>query len=189
MQSEKKFTKYLKAKDDPHQLRRGLNNLIKQGLGNDYKSVTYFAEALIILNINTVPSKETLIRILEREQESINADIGDELISALCRWLRFKPVSKSKVELKTPQTKPRSAVRMFVQQHGSDSDGQSDSEQDTHFKNMVQQMIEKKKKTSTKHRVESDDHVLKKLVSQGNKLKDEHLNHLFIVMVRKSERK
>jgi hypothetical protein len=33
---------------------------------------------------------------------------------------------------------------------------------------MVQQMIEKKK-TTTKHRVESDDHILEKLVSQGNK--------------------
>ncbi len=59
MQSEKKFTKYLKAKDDNDQLRRGLNNLIKQGLGNDYKSVTYLAEALIILGINTITSKET----------------------------------------------------------------------------------------------------------------------------------
>ena len=86
MQSEKKFTKYLKAKDDNDQLRRGLNNLIKQGLGNDYKSVIYLAEALIILGINTIPSKETLMHFLEREQDSINADIGDELLSVLCKW-------------------------------------------------------------------------------------------------------
>ncbi len=67
------------------------------------------------------------------------------------------------MELKTPQTKPRSGLKMYpVQQHGSDSDGQSDSEQDTDFKNMVQQMVEKKK-TTTKHRVESDDHDLKKI--------------------------
>jgi hypothetical protein len=66
-----------------------------------------------------------------------------------------------------------------VQQHGSDSDGQSDSGQDTDFKNMVQQMIEKKKITP-KDRVESDDHVLKKLVSQGNKVKDDHLEALVL---------
>ena len=167
MQSEKKFTKHLKAKDDNDQLLRGLNNLIKQGLGNDYKSVIYLAEALIILGVNTIPAKETFMHFLESEQDSINADIGDELLSVLCKWLRFKPISKSKVELKTPQTKPRSGLKMYpVQQHGSDSDGQSDSEQNTDFKNMVQQMIEKKK-TKTKHRVESDDHILKKLVSQG----------------------
>ncbi len=86
MQSEKKFTKYLKAKDDNDQLRSGLNNLIKQGPGNDYKSVIYLAEALIILGINAIPSKETLMHFLEREQDSINADIGDELLSVLCKW-------------------------------------------------------------------------------------------------------
>jgi hypothetical protein len=42
-------------KDNNDRLRRGLNYLIKQGLGDEYKSVTDLAEALIILNINTIP--------------------------------------------------------------------------------------------------------------------------------------
>ncbi len=33
------ITKYLKAKDDSDQLRRALNNLIRQELGVGYKSV------------------------------------------------------------------------------------------------------------------------------------------------------
>jgi hypothetical protein len=68
MQSDKKFTRYMKAKDDNDQLRRGLNNLTKQGLGDEFKSVTGLAEALIILNINTIPSEETLMRFLQNEQ-------------------------------------------------------------------------------------------------------------------------
>jgi hypothetical protein len=75
IQSERKFTKHLKANDDNDQLRCRLNNLIKQGLGNDYKSVTYLAEALIILGIYTIPSKETLMWFLQNEHDSINADI------------------------------------------------------------------------------------------------------------------
>ena len=51
MQSEKTFTKYLKAQDDSDQLRRALTNLIKQGVGGDYKPVVALAEALIMLNL------------------------------------------------------------------------------------------------------------------------------------------
>jgi hypothetical protein len=75
MQNEKKFTKNLKVKDDNDQLRRGLNHL-EQGLGNEYKLVTYLAEALIILGINTIPSQETLMCFVRNEQDSIDADIG-----------------------------------------------------------------------------------------------------------------
>jgi hypothetical protein len=50
MQSESKFTEYLKAIDDNDPLRRGLNNLIKQGLGDEYKLVTDLAEAKSVTN-------------------------------------------------------------------------------------------------------------------------------------------
>jgi hypothetical protein len=56
MQSERKHTKYLKANDNGDQLRRALNNLIKSALGGEHKLVVALAEALIILNSNTVPS-------------------------------------------------------------------------------------------------------------------------------------
>ncbi len=39
MQSKRKFTKYLRAKNDSDQLLRALNNFIKIGLGGDYKPV------------------------------------------------------------------------------------------------------------------------------------------------------
>ena len=82
MQSEIKLTKYLKAKDDSDSLQRALNNLnlIIQGLGDDYKSVVYLAEAfkLVILNLHTIPSIETLLRLFQREQDNINDETGEE---------------------------------------------------------------------------------------------------------------
>jgi hypothetical protein len=58
MQSEKTFTKYLKSQDNSNQQRRALNNLIKLGLGGDYKPLVALAEALIILNLNLIPSAQ-----------------------------------------------------------------------------------------------------------------------------------
>jgi hypothetical protein len=51
MLMEKKFIKYhLNAKDDNDPLLRGLNNLIKQCLSNDYISVTYLAVGYVPSN-------------------------------------------------------------------------------------------------------------------------------------------
>ena len=187
MQSEKKFTKYLKAKDDNDQLRRGLNNLIKQGLGNDYKSVTCLAEALIILGINTIPSKDTLMRFLQNEQDNINADIGEELLSMFCVWLEGESKQRAKVETRTPQTKPRSAVRTFLmQRHESDSDGPSDDEQES-IRSKIKHKIAERRSASIKHKVENDDHVFKKLVSQGNKLTEEHFESLILCHTERDE--
>ncbi len=77
MQSEKKHTKYLKANDNGDQLRRARNNLIKSALGCEHKLVVALAEALIILNLNTVPSATTLLQFLENELAKINAEIGE----------------------------------------------------------------------------------------------------------------
>jgi hypothetical protein len=173
MQSEKKFTKYLKANDDNDQLRRGLNNHIKQGLGNDYKPVIYLAEAMIILNINTIPSKEALMRFLQNEQDNINADIGEEIISLLRNWLGSTSAFKEKVDLKTPQTRPRSGVKIFA------TDERSDDEQHEDLADQISKLIaQRKKATSTKQRVDSDDHVYQKLESQGNKLNANHIQAL-----------
>ncbi len=57
MQSEKRYKKYLKAQDDSNQLRRALNGLMKLGLVNDVNPVVALAEAMIILNLNSVQSK------------------------------------------------------------------------------------------------------------------------------------
>jgi hypothetical protein len=84
MQGERKFTKYIKVKDHSDQLQRALNNLIKLGLGGEYKQVVALSEALIILNLNTIPSLGILLCFLQREKASINADIGKELLSYFC---------------------------------------------------------------------------------------------------------
>ncbi len=129
MKSEKKFTKYMKAGDYQDQLRRGLNNLIKQGLGGEYKSVTDLAEALILLNINTLPSQETLMCFLQDGQDSINADIGDQIISILCTWSERSSMSKQRLDMQTPPTKQRSGAKYSsIKRRGSDSDGQTESD-------------------------------------------------------------
>ena len=64
MRSEKKTTKCIKAKDNSDQRRRASNNLIKVALA-DYKVVVDSAEALLLLNLNTSPSAEMLLNLLE----------------------------------------------------------------------------------------------------------------------------
>jgi hypothetical protein len=71
MQSKKRYNIYLKSKDDKDQLRRGLNNMINQMVGDSQspgkidKLVLKLAETLIILDVNTIPSRATLKRLLE----------------------------------------------------------------------------------------------------------------------------
>ncbi len=172
----------MKAKDDNDQLRRGLNNLIKQGLGDECKSVTDLAEALIILNINTIPSKETLMRFLQNEQDSINDHIGEELIDSLCIWLEQSSMSKKRLEMKTPPTKQRSGGKnSTVKRRGSDSDGEteSDGELNMDIKDKVKRLIaESNKRLTITRKAESEDHVFQRLVSQGSKLNIDHIQAL-----------
>ncbi len=84
----------MKAKDDNDVLKRGWSNLIKQGLGEEYQPVTDVAEARMILNTNTIPHKETLLRFLQNEQDSINPDIREDIISGLIDWLKCTTVTK-----------------------------------------------------------------------------------------------
>ncbi len=182
MQSEKKSTKDMKAKDNQDQQQRGLNNLVKQGLGGEYKSGADLAEALIMLNINTLPSKEILISFLKDEQDSINADIGDQIISTLCTWLKRSSVSKQKLDMQTQQTKQRSSAKYSsIKRRDSDSDGQteSDGDDDIDFKAELKRLIaESKIRSTTTQKAESNDHVFQRLVSQGRKLSVDHIQAL-----------
>ncbi len=72
MQGKKKHTKYIKATNDSDQLLRALNNIIKQGLCDEYKSVLHSADAFIMLNLHTILSVETRLCFLQREQDSIS---------------------------------------------------------------------------------------------------------------------
>jgi hypothetical protein len=103
MQSEKRYTEYLKAQDDSNQLRSALNNLIKR-LGGDVKPVVALAEAIIILNLNSFPSKEALLSFLRSQRASIIAKIGKGLYEALHAWLTSSIDTTSKLDFKTPQT-------------------------------------------------------------------------------------
>jgi hypothetical protein len=76
MQSEKRYTKYLKAQDNSNQLRRALNNLIKLALSGDVKPVVALAEAMLILNLNSVPSKEAVLSFLRSQRANIIDKIG-----------------------------------------------------------------------------------------------------------------
>jgi hypothetical protein len=103
MQSEKKATKYIKAKDDSYQQQRALNNLIKVALA-DHKEVVDLAEVLLMLNLNTSSSVEMLLNLLEGEPANFNTGVGEDLVSELCKWLRKATNKKGKLRYKTPQT-------------------------------------------------------------------------------------
>ena len=79
--------KYLQVQDNSNQLRSALNNLIKLGLGGDVKPVVALAEAMIILNLNSVPSKEAVLSFLRSQRASIIDEIWKELYEALYEWL------------------------------------------------------------------------------------------------------
>ena len=87
MQSKKRYTKYLRAQDNSSQLHCALNNLIKLGLGGDVKPVVALAEAMIILNLNSVTSKEALLSFLRSQRASIIDKIWKGLYEALYEWL------------------------------------------------------------------------------------------------------
>ncbi len=64
------------AQGHSNQLCRALNNLIKLGLSGDCKSLVALADALIILNSNSVQSFEALLNVRRRWRASISAEIG-----------------------------------------------------------------------------------------------------------------
>ena len=135
MQSEKRYTKYLKAKDadDMDQLQQGLNTMIKQELGpqSGFKQVADTTEVMLILDINSVPSRETLARFLENEPNSINPKIEQKVISACRHFLLRTSETKAQQEAKTPQTKLKTKAKSSTSKRkDSDSDGQTESNDD-----------------------------------------------------------
>jgi hypothetical protein len=157
MQSERKHTKYLKANDNGDQLRRALNNLIKSALGGEHKLVVALAEALIILNLNTVPSLTTLLQFLENELAKINAEIGEEMIANFCGWLKTAMDIKCKLEFKTPQTQKSRAKTVTRASQDTDSDGNSDEDQRAprrltaeEYRRRIQEAIAAKRGAATK---------------------------------------
>ncbi len=125
MQSEKIYTKYLKAQDDSNQMRRALNNLIKLALSGDVKPVVALAESMLILNLNPVPSKEALLSFLRSQRASIIEKIG----KALYEWLTSSTDITSKLDFKTPQTLKSGAKTLSRPLQDTDSDENSDNDQ------------------------------------------------------------
>jgi hypothetical protein len=79
--------------------------------------------------------------------------------------------------MKTPQTKQRpGAKNSTITRRDSDSgQTESDGEYDIDFKEKLERLIaESKKRSTTTHKAESEDHVSQRLVSQGNKLNADH---------------
>jgi hypothetical protein len=86
--------------------------------------VVALAEAVIILDLSTNHSVDTLMRLLQREQASINAKIGDELLLYFCNWLETWSATdiKYKFYFKTPQTLKSGAKTLSRPAQDTDSD-------------------------------------------------------------------
>jgi len=184
MQSEKKFTKYLKAQDDINQQRRALNNLIKLALGGEQKTVVDLAEARLILNLNSAPSKEALLDFFQKQRASIIAKI------ALYGWLRSGMVTTTKSDFKTPQTMKSGARTLPRSPQETDSDGNSDDDRRVPQmtpRERARQAMAALETTTVKQNDENDENVRQRLESQGNKLKANHLNALIMCQVGRDE--
>ncbi len=87
------------------------------------------AEALLMLNLKTSPSVEMLLNLLEGEQANFNAEVGEDLVSELCKWLRKATNTKGKLGYKPPQTLKSRARTVSRISRDTDSDGNSDDDQ------------------------------------------------------------
>ena len=196
MQSEKRFTKYLKAKDadDKDQLQQGLNTMIKQEFGNQSKmeKVAKVMEAMIILDINSIPSSETLIQFFENEPNSINPKIRSGFISKCISYLETASKNKVQQEMKTPQTKLKPKFKSSeAKRKDSDSGGRTESEdddQDDDFDSVITKLKSSfHEKSPNKKQTESDAHAYQSLVKAGKKLNDDHIHALVGYHVRQEE--
>jgi hypothetical protein len=145
--------------------------------------VVALTEALIILNLNTIPSLGILLCFLQREKASINADIGEELLSYFCDWLKSATdmTRTCKLDFKTPQTLKSGAKTLSRPSQETDSDGDSDDDQRVppiSAREKINQIMAARRGATTKQNDETDEYVLRRLVSQGSKLKDEHIDAL-----------
>ncbi len=143
------------------------------------------AEALLMLNLNASPSVETLLSLLKGDSANFNAGIGEDLVSALCKWLRNETNTKGKDEYKTPQTQKSRARTVSGNSRDTDSDGNSDDNQrvpqtsaseDGYRK--IQELMAAKRVPAIKQNDENDENLLKRLISQSIKMKDKHLIEL-----------
>ena len=132
------------------------------------------AEALIILNLNFIPSAQLMLTLLRRHRDSINSEIEEELIEDFCEWLTSAVDVNCKLEFKTPQTVKSGARTLSRQSQDTDSDGSSDDDQrdpQTTARKRIRQRMTTKGNATARQGEENDEYVLEGLSSQGNKLK------------------
>jgi hypothetical protein len=91
-------------------------------MSNQPRPVVALAEAMIILNLNSVPSKEALLRFLRSQRASIIDKIEKGLYEALYAWLASLIDITSKLDFKTPQTLKSGAKTLSRPSQDTDSD-------------------------------------------------------------------
>ena len=113
--SEKKATKYLKAKDIENipQLQKELNILIKQEFPNNSpkNEVYQIATAMIRAKFNSMPSRDTMLTFLEEERAVIEPKLPPDLYNVIRARLRRKESGAEQSALKTPKSKTSQSVR------------------------------------------------------------------------------
>ena len=165
-------------------LRHALNNLIiKLRLSGDVKPVVALAEAMLILNLNSVPSKEALLSYLRSQRASIIAKILKGLYEALYAWLTSSIDTTSKLNFKTQQTLKSGAKTLSRPSQDTDSDENSDSDQRAPSmtpRERVRRGMAAIGLTTAKRNEENDDYVLQRLANRGNKLRADHIEALIM---------
>ena len=176
MQSEKRYNIYLKSKDDKDQLRRGLNNMINQMVGDSQspgkidKLVLKLAETLIILDVNTIPSRATLKRLLEENGDRLNSEISEEDV---IKYLKVLSIEKDKrkgfmAALKTPQS--QATTKKKEKKRDQDTESDAESEEEDLEKWLDNEFATSRTTQITKNKFESEDHLYQRMVTHADKL-------------------
>ncbi len=115
-----------------------------------------------------------LLLFLQREQVSINAKIGKELLFYFCDWLKSATDMTCKLHFKTQQTLKSGSKTLSRTSQDTDPDGDRNDNQrvlSTSAREKIKQIMATRRGATTKQNDETDKYVLKRLVSQGSKLK------------------
>eukprot|EP00291_Cryptomonas_curvata_P021451 CAMPEP_0172166326 /NCGR_PEP_ID=MMETSP1050-20130122/8919_1 /TAXON_ID=233186 /ORGANISM="Cryptomonas curvata, Strain CCAP979/52" /LENGTH=1009 /DNA_ID=CAMNT_0012836923 /DNA_START=133 /DNA_END=3159 /DNA_ORIENTATION=+ len=193
MQSEKKATKYLKAKDIENipQLRKESDTMIKQQFPNNspLNDVYQIAAALIRAQINTMPSDTTILTFIEEERHLLKTKIPSELLNLARQHLRSKEGGSEQLKMKTPKSKvSESATSKWSK--GTDKT-EDDSEEDLaemDFDLAIKKVMrDTEQQLQVKDKEENEAYILQRLKEAATKLTFEQIMALIKHHIKREE--
>ena len=196
--SEKKATKYLKAKDIENipQLQKELNILIKQEFPNNSpkNEVYQIATAMIRAKLNSIPSRDTMLTFLEEERDVIEPKLPSDLYKVIRCRLRRKESGAEQSAVKTPKSKTSQSVRSKWSKDTDKTEDDDDDEVDldeADFDLVVKITKGRERQSQVQETEENDAYILQRLKEAATKITAEqiialvkyHIKHAEVIEV------